>query len=159
MELKHLRYFRTAVDEGSLQAAAARLNVAQPALSRRVRDLEALLGCDLLVRGARGVVPTRAGLALYRDTVRLFGDLDEAVQRARRLGLEQGRGVRMGKRANLESHLNLNQTAAIEERAMAPERPGCRRLLPRDPAFTVKFLGLTCPHNVRILRTIICNNE
>ena len=96
MELKHLRYFKAAVEEGSLQAAAARLNVAQPALSRRVRDLEALLGCDLLVRGARGVAPTRAGLALYRDTVRVFGELDEAVQRARRLGLEQGRGVRMG---------------------------------------------------------------
>lgn len=96
MEFKYLRYFRSAVEEGSLQAAAARLNVAQPALSRRVRDLEAQLGCQLLVRSARGVVPTRAGLALYRDTVRLFSDLDDTLQRVRRLGLEQGRGVRMG---------------------------------------------------------------
>jgi len=96
MELKHLRYFKTAVEEGSLQAAAARLNVAQPALSRRVRDLEAELGCDLLVREARGVVTTRAGLALYRDAARLLGELDQAIQHARRLGLQQGRGIRMG---------------------------------------------------------------
>lgn len=96
MDLKHLRYFKIAVEEGSLQAAAARLNVAQPALSRRVRDLEAVLGCDLLVRSARGVVPTRAGQALYRDAVRVFDDLDQAFQQVRRLGLEQNRGVRMG---------------------------------------------------------------
>jgi DNA-binding transcriptional LysR family regulator len=96
MELKHLRYFRSAVEEGSLQGAAARLSVAQPALSRRVRDLEAQLGCQLLVRGAHGVVPTPAGLVLYRDTVRLLGELDDTIQRVGRMGLEQGRGVRMG---------------------------------------------------------------
>lgn len=96
MELKHLSYFRAAVEEGSLQGAAARLNVAQPALSRRVRDLEAELGCQLLERGARGITPTRAGMALYRDTVRMFDDLQETRQRVRRLGLEHGHGVRVG---------------------------------------------------------------
>ncbi|MBV1918044.1 MAG: LysR family transcriptional regulator [Sphingomonadaceae bacterium] len=96
MELKHLRYFTASVEEGSLQGAAQRLNVAQPALSRRVRDLEAELGCELLVRGARGVTATPAGLALYRDAIAMLDDLSESMQRARRLGLEQDRNIRLG---------------------------------------------------------------
>ncbi|MCB2078179.1 MAG: LysR family transcriptional regulator [Novosphingobium sp.] len=96
MELKHLRYFVAAVEEGSLQGAAQRLNVAQPALSRRVRDLEALLGCQLLVRSSRGIETTRAGQALYRDAIALFDKLSEATQKVRRIGLEQDRGVRFG---------------------------------------------------------------
>ena len=96
MELKHLRYFIAAVEEGSLQRAAQRLHVAQPALSRRVRDLEAELGCALLERGAKGVVPTRAGLSLYRDAISMIDNLSRAVQAARKLGMEQDRGVRLG---------------------------------------------------------------
>lgn len=96
MELKHLAYFRAAVEERSLQAAADRLNVAQPALSRRIRDLEAELGCRLLERSVRGVTPTRSGMALYRDAVRMFDDLQETRQQVRRLGLEQGHGLRFG---------------------------------------------------------------
>ena len=96
MELKHLRYFTAAVEQGSLQGAAEKLNVAQPALSRRVRDLELEMGCDLLTRSSRGIIPTPAGLAFYRDAVRLLEDLALATQRARHLGLEQGRGIRFG---------------------------------------------------------------
>jgi DNA-binding transcriptional LysR family regulator len=88
MELRHLRYFVAAVEEGSMQGAASRMNVAQPALSRRIRDLEIRIGCDLLMRGARGVTPTRAGASLYRDALRLLEGLDEARHRARRLGQE-----------------------------------------------------------------------
>ena len=61
MELKHLRYFVAAVEEGSLLAAAERLAIAQPALSRRIQDLEAELGCALLTRSVRGVTPTGVG--------------------------------------------------------------------------------------------------
>lgn len=96
MELKHLRYFSAAVEEGSLQAAAARLNVAQPALSRRVRDLEAAIGCQLLIRGARGIEPTRAGLALYRDAVAILDSVNEAIQRARQQGHDRGRSIGLG---------------------------------------------------------------
>jgi len=96
MELKHLRYFIAAVEEGSLQRAARRLHIAQPALSRRVRDLEGELGCALLERGAKGVVPTRAGLSLYRDAISMIDNLGRAVQAARKLGVEQDRGVRLG---------------------------------------------------------------
>lgn len=96
MELKHLRYFVAAVEERSVQRAAELVNVAQPALSRRIRDLEAMLGCDLLVRGPRGVTPTGAGLSLYKDALNILAAVGQAGHRARRLGLEEGREVRMG---------------------------------------------------------------
>jgi DNA-binding transcriptional LysR family regulator len=96
MDLKHLRYFTAAIEQGSLQGAAEKLNVAQPALSRRVRDLELEMGCDLLTRSSRGIAPTPAGFAFYRDSIRLIEELNLATQRARRIGLEQGRGIRFG---------------------------------------------------------------
>jgi DNA-binding transcriptional LysR family regulator len=96
MELRHLRYFVAAVEEGSLQGAASRMNVAQPALSRRIRDMEIRMGCELLTRGARGVTPTRSGASLYRDALRLLEGLDEARHRARRLGRETADVPRFG---------------------------------------------------------------
>lgn len=96
MDLRHLRYFVAAVEEGSLQGAAQRMNVAQPALSRRIRDLEAELACELLIRGARGVTPTKAGAGFYRDVVGVFESLEQARQRARQAGLQQNETARLG---------------------------------------------------------------
>lgn len=96
MELKHLRYFVAAVEEGSLLAAAERLAIAQPALSRRIQDLEADLGCALLVRSVRGVTPTRAGMTLYREALEVLGKVGDALQQTRRAGFEQDQEFRLG---------------------------------------------------------------
>lgn len=96
MDLRHLRYFIATVEEGSLQAAAARMNVAQPAMSRRIRDLEADLGCSLLTRSSRGVSPTRAGEAFYRNALHILENLDEARYRAARIGREDADVPRLG---------------------------------------------------------------
>jgi LysR family hca operon transcriptional activator len=57
MDLRHLRYFIAVAEEGSLTVAAEkRLHTAQPSLSRQMRDLEAELGCELLIRGAKGIL-------------------------------------------------------------------------------------------------------
>jgi len=96
MELRHLRYFVAAVEERSLQGAAQRMNVAQPALSRRIRDLEAELGCTLLERSARGVSPTPAGAKFYREVVMTLEALSRAAYDARQMGIEQNRVVRLG---------------------------------------------------------------
>jgi DNA-binding transcriptional LysR family regulator len=96
VDLKHLRYFVAAVDEGSIQAASEKLAIAQSALSRRIQDLEADLGCELLVRRARGVTPTRAGQAFYREALQVLEKMTDAVQVARQAGLAQGREIRLG---------------------------------------------------------------
>jgi DNA-binding transcriptional LysR family regulator len=74
-ELAELRAFCVAVDLGSLGKAARLLQVSQPALSKRLRSLEALSGSTLLERSTRGVTPTPAGRRLYAAAQRL---LDEA---------------------------------------------------------------------------------
>src|SRR6476659_9301272 len=84
MDLRHIRYFIAVAEEGSLTAAAERrLHTAQPSLSRQLRHLELELGCDLLVRGARGVELTDAG-RVFLDHARLVLLQVEAAREAAR---------------------------------------------------------------------------
>lgn len=56
--------FVVVVDTGSFSAAARRLNVGQPAVSKTVAQLEERLGVKLLVRTTRGLTATEAGLTI-----------------------------------------------------------------------------------------------
>jgi len=62
-----LRTFLAVVESRSLSAAALLLKVAQPTLSRHVRELEDTLGVTLFIRTARGLEPTEAALSLIND--------------------------------------------------------------------------------------------
>jgi LysR family nitrogen assimilation transcriptional regulator len=64
MDLKQLEYFVRVAELGSFTRAAAALNVAQPALSRQVRQLEVELRQNLLIRNGRGATATEAGKLL-----------------------------------------------------------------------------------------------
>jgi LysR family transcriptional regulator, hca operon transcriptional activator len=85
MELRHLRFFVAAVEEGSLTTAAERrLHTSQPSLSRQIRDLEHQVGAELLSRSVHGVELTAAGNA-FLDHARLaLMQVDAAVEAARR---------------------------------------------------------------------------
>lgn len=71
-ELTELRAFCAAVDLGSLGSAARLLRVSQPALSKRLRSLEAVAGARLLDRSPRGVSLTTAGTRLYVEARKLL---------------------------------------------------------------------------------------
>lgn len=82
MELRHLRYFVMAAEEGNVSRAAARLNVSQPAVSRQIKDLEDELGAPLFDRNPHGLSLTAEGevaLAHAREVLRAAGALEEAV--------------------------------------------------------------------------------
>ena len=64
MDLKQLEYFVRVAELGSFTRAAVALDVAQPALSRQVRQLEVELRQNLLIRNGRGAAPTEAGKLL-----------------------------------------------------------------------------------------------
>ena len=79
MELRHLRYFVAVADAGSITQAAHRVRVAQPSLSRQLRQLEEDLGEPLFDRSGRRARLTPAGevfLPLARD---LVGRADRAA--------------------------------------------------------------------------------
>jgi len=89
MELRHLRYFIAVAEERSFLAAAARLRVAQSALSKQIRDLEDELGATLFERGPRGVNLTAAGRAFLVEARRTLEVASRAVATAR--GAAEGR--------------------------------------------------------------------
>jgi len=73
----HLRYFVVVAEEGQMTRAAARLHIAQPALSNAISQLESDIGFPLLERHARGVTLTPAGevfLQKARVAVRAYED-------------------------------------------------------------------------------------
>jgi DNA-binding transcriptional LysR family regulator len=82
MELRHLRYFIAVADDRGFVAAARRIRIAQPALSKQIRDLEAELGVELFQRLARGVRLTSAGEAFLLEAREIVARADRAVHTA-----------------------------------------------------------------------------
>jgi DNA-binding transcriptional LysR family regulator len=83
MDLNAIALFVAAVQTGSLSAAAARLDVPLPTLSRRIKQLEQELAVQLMERSARGIKPTEAGMRLYEHAsrgVELLAEAEEAVR-------------------------------------------------------------------------------
>src|ERR1700742_2275993 len=85
MELRHLRYFVAVAEEGSLTVAAEhRLHTAQPSLSRQMRDLEQEVGCDLMIRGAKGIALPPAGRVFLDHARGVLLQAEAAIEAARR---------------------------------------------------------------------------
>jgi DNA-binding transcriptional LysR family regulator len=86
----HLRYFVTVAEEGQITRAAAKLHIAQPALSHAIAQLESELGVQLLARHPRGVTLTAAGEAFLPKAREALAKAQEAAVAAQALA----RGVR-----------------------------------------------------------------
>ncbi|GAB5378240.1 MAG: LysR substrate-binding domain-containing protein [Acuticoccus sp.] len=87
MNVRQLRYFLTIARCGSFSRAASELNVAQPALSHHVANLEAELGVRLFDRSPKGVLPTECGETLVGHAEAIMAQLETArrdVQNAAR---------------------------------------------------------------------------
>ena len=96
MELRHLRYFIGVGEEQHFGRAAERLRVAQPALSRQIKDLEGELGFPLFDRLPRGVRLNEAGKLFLTDARRILKDIDEAKLRAERIAHGKAGTLRVG---------------------------------------------------------------
>jgi epsilon-lactone hydrolase len=96
IELRHLRSFVAVAEELNFGRAATRLYVSQPALSRQIRALERLVGCDLLRRSTHRVELTIAGDALLSRAREVLRDVDDAVATTRSVGGElAGRAAKL----------------------------------------------------------------
>lgn len=77
-----MRTLVAAVDGGSLSAASRSLNIPLPTVSRRVSDLEAMLGSRLVVRTSRKLLLTQAGIGYVASARRVLEELAEAERAA-----------------------------------------------------------------------------
>ena len=87
METRELRYFVAVAEELHFGRAAQRLGMAQPPLSRAIRQLERRLGVALLERTSRAVTLTEAGSVLLREGRAALDAVDAADRRTRRAAL------------------------------------------------------------------------
>jgi DNA-binding transcriptional LysR family regulator len=78
-ELLDLRAFLAVMETGSFHKAAETVNLSQPALSRRIKQLEATIGAPLLERTTRKVTPTAVGRDLQPLLQRLLDELETSV--------------------------------------------------------------------------------
>jgi DNA-binding transcriptional LysR family regulator len=96
MELRHLRYFVAVAEELHVTRAAARLHIAQQALSTQIRNLEMELGFDLLVRGSKGVTLTAAGRSFLEGARKTLETAVSSVERARSVAEREANVLRIG---------------------------------------------------------------
>ncbi|MEV6767118.1 LysR substrate-binding domain-containing protein [Nocardia sp. NPDC051030] len=92
VELRHLRYFLAVADELHFGRAAARLHIAQPALTQQIQRLETLLGTRLFDRTSRSVALTAAGTVLRERATALLGHADRDLAEITRIG-QGGQGT------------------------------------------------------------------
>lgn len=86
MEIRHLRYFCVLAEQLHFTRAALLLNVAQPALSHQIKQLEEELGTQLMERTNRRVRLTAAGELFLARATRILEHLDQAARDTARMG-------------------------------------------------------------------------
>ena len=91
MELRQLRHFVAVAETGNISAAAKKIFLTQPALSRQIKALETEIGQCLLERRAHSVHLTPVGEGLLREARELLQHADQVLERVR----GAGRGVRL----------------------------------------------------------------
>lgn len=96
MDFKQLRTFMHVTELGSLTLAAERLHIAQPALSRQIRQLEAELGILLFDRDGRGMQLSRAGVLLRDRIAPLLGEFEKTRAELAALAGRRGGHVAVG---------------------------------------------------------------
>ncbi|MFE9413278.1 LysR family transcriptional regulator [Streptomyces sp. NPDC006704] len=87
METRELRYYVAVAEELHFGRAAQRLGIAQPPLSRAIRQLERRLAATLLERSSRAVTLTEAGAVLLREARAALDAIEAAERRTRRAAL------------------------------------------------------------------------
>jgi len=111
--LRLLAAFAAVVRCGSVQGAAAELNVTQPAVSQAVRQLEEHVGLPLLDRGRRPVRPTAAGEALAGAIRDGLGQIAEAIEALRATRREEGATVTVAVSVGVATYWLMPRLAAL----------------------------------------------
>ena len=118
MELRHLRYFVAVAEELSFTKAAQKLRLAQPSLTRQVRNLEDEIGVRLLDRASNRVALTDEGRVFLFDSKKLLALCAESVAAVQRMNRGES------------SHLNIGYVANIHYGLLPATLGAFRKLCP-----------------------------
>ena len=122
LEVRQLRYFVAVAEELHFGRAAGRLGMAQPPLSRAIRNLERQLGVVLLERTTRQVRLTTAGEVLLRDARTALEAVTAAARRTRQAG-RPSPGLRVALKADVDGGLlpQILDAYCADNAALPPE--------------------------------------
>lgn len=95
MELRHLRYFRVLAQTLNFTRAAEQLHIAQPPLSRQIRQLEEILGVELVER-SRPLRLTEAGRYFHEQSAMLLEQIDQIAEGTRRIANSERQWLHIG---------------------------------------------------------------
>jgi DNA-binding transcriptional LysR family regulator len=101
MELRHMRYFVAVAEALSFTKAAEKLRLAQPSLTRQIRNLETEIGVKLLDRSNNRVALTEEGLLFLADSKKLLAMCAESVAAVQRMNRGGSSGLNIGYVANI----------------------------------------------------------
>jgi DNA-binding transcriptional LysR family regulator len=113
MELRHLRYFIAVAEELSFTKAALRIRLAQPSLTRQVRNLEEEIGVRLIDRGHNKVSLTKEGERFLFDARKMLALAAESVAAVQRMNRGIGGELNIGYVANMHYALLPNTLGAF----------------------------------------------
>jgi LysR family transcriptional regulator, benzoate and cis,cis-muconate-responsive activator of ben and cat genes len=101
MELRHLRYFVAIAEALSFTKAAEHLHLAQPSLTRQIKDLEAEIEVRLIDRSGKRISLTQEGESFLLDARRLLAECAQSVQAVQRLSRGESGQLNIGYVANI----------------------------------------------------------
>lgn len=156
-ELRHLRTFVAVAEERNFTRAAARLHLAQQAVSKAIRQLEDELGVELLERTTHEVRLTPAGAALLAPGRAVLAAAEDAFARARAVGRGEAGTIRLAASPAVGAGVLEAAVAAIQGDSEAVSvsirdvRPGEVRRLLRDREVEL-LLARTLPDAPEVAR-------
>ena len=136
MELRHLRYFVAVAEQLSFTKGAEKLHLAQPSLTRQIKDLEEEIGVRLLDRTKREVSLTEGGKSFLADAKRVLAHSTEIIESVQRLSRHEVAALNIGYVANLFYSL-LPITLATLQRSF--------------PTVSINLFDMTCGDQFRAL--------
>jgi DNA-binding transcriptional LysR family regulator len=137
MELRHLRYFVAVAEALSFTKGAEKLRIAQPSLTRQIKDLESELEVTLLNRTKKQVTLTKEGEAFFAGAKRLLNYSAEIVDAVRDVHRRAKSSINIGYLPN-PFHRALPASLALFER--------------RFPDISINLFGMSASDQVRALK-------
>lgn len=135
--IDRIRALLTVIEEGSVNRAAVRLRITQPALSRQMKLLESEVGGTLLERETSGVKPTGLGHALVKSMRPVISSYEAALADLRRQARGAGSELRVG---------------FLISAAQAVLAPTMDRLRETNPEIKIKLLDLSPREQIDALK-------